>query len=46
MSKPKISLAKRLINLFTSHPWLKLISLVLAIIAWFYVSSELSKFNY
>lgn len=30
---------------FTNHPWLKLISLVLAVITWFYVSGEINKFN-
>lgn len=29
-----------------AHPWLKLVALALAIAAWFYVSSEISKFNY
>lgn len=28
-----------------SHPWLKLIALVLAIMVWFYVKEEISKFN-
>lgn len=28
------------------HPWLKLISLVLAILVWFYVTGEIKSFNY
>jgi len=29
-----------------SHPWLKLISLILAILTWFYVKGEIGRFNY
>lgn len=38
--------AKKGFNLFpliVAHPWLKLISLVLAILVWFYVSGEIGK---
>ena len=31
---------------FTHHPWLKLFSLILAIVFWFYVAGELKQFNY
>lgn len=29
----------------TSHPWLKLIALMLAILVWFYVKGEMNRFN-
>lgn len=45
MSKEKISLGFRIIHFFTYHPWLKLISLILAIMVWFYVRGEISRFN-
>ncbi|MFH1355472.1 MAG: hypothetical protein ABIH19_04930 [Candidatus Omnitrophota bacterium] len=37
MSKQKISFNYRIKHWFTHHPWLKLISLVIAVIVWFYV---------
>jgi len=45
MVKVKVSLDCRIKHWFTYHPWLKLISLVLAILLWFYVSGEMSRFN-
>jgi hypothetical protein len=30
----------------TSHPWLKVIALALAIMIWFYVNGEINRFNY
>jgi len=36
----------RLKHSFTSHPWLKIISLILAIMIWFYVQGEINRFNY
>lgn len=30
----------------TSHPWLKLASLIVAILIWFYVRGEINRFNY
>jgi len=30
----------RIISFFTTHPWLKLVSLLLAAIVWFYVKGE------
>lgn len=29
-----------------SHPWLKLIALILAIMVWFYIRGEIARFNY
>ena len=46
MAQNTISVKEKIIYWFTSHPWLKLISLVLAILVWFYVSGELMRFNY
>ena len=46
MPAKKIDLNKRIIHCFTYHPWLKLIALILAILAWFYVGGELKQFNY
>jgi len=46
MAKQKINLGYRITHLFTYHPWLKLIALMLAIIVWFYVKDEINKFNY
>jgi len=34
-------LKDKIIHWFTSHPWLKLIALVLAILVWFYVKGEM-----
>jgi hypothetical protein len=43
MPKKNYSLKQRWI---LAHPWLKLISLVLAVIVWLYVREEISRFNY
>lgn len=32
---------KRILNWIIRHPWLKLISLILAILAWFYIRGEI-----
>lgn len=45
MAKVRVSLEYRIGHWFTYHPWLKLISLVLAVMLWFYVSGEMSRFN-
>jgi len=45
MSKEKIKLTYKVIHWFTYHPWIKLISLALAVMLWFYVSSEMNRFN-
>lgn len=36
----------RLTRWFISHPWLKLIALILAIMVWFYIKGEINRFNY
>lgn len=46
MPKAKVTIDKIVIHWFTNHPWLKLIALFLAVIVWFYVREEISKFNY
>jgi len=37
MTKKTLNLIYRVLHIFTYHPWLKLISLILAVIAWFYI---------
>ncbi|MDD4894633.1 MAG: hypothetical protein PHW54_04885 [Candidatus Omnitrophica bacterium] len=46
MPKEKISISYRVTHWFTYHPWLKLISLILAVLAWFYVKGEMKHFDY
>lgn len=46
MPKDKVTIVQRIIHWFISHPWLKLIALILAIMVWFYVRGEINKFNY
>jgi len=46
MAKGKVSIGYRILHWFTYHPWLKLIALILAIMAWFYVRGEIKQFNY
>jgi len=41
MSKVKINILYRIKHIFTNHPWLKVISLILAIAAWFYIRGEI-----
>ena len=36
----------RVFHWLTSHPWLKLIALILAIMVWFYIGRELEQYNY
>ena len=43
---PKEKPKDRIIYWITSHPWLKLIALILAILVWFYVRGELNRFDY
>jgi hypothetical protein len=45
MSKNTITLGFRIKHWFTYHPWLKIIALILAVLAWFYVSQEISDFK-
>lgn len=42
MAKDKISIIHRIKHLFLYHPWLKVISLALAIIAWLYIKYEMA----
>ncbi len=46
MPKGKVTIIYRITHWFSYHPWLKVISLILAIIAWFYVKGEISIFKY
>jgi len=45
MTKENITLGFRIKHWVTYHPWLKIIALILAIMAWFYVSQEISNFK-
>jgi hypothetical protein len=46
MTKEKVSISHRITHWFTHHPWLKVISLILAVMAWLYVRGEINRFNY
>lgn len=46
MRKKKDDFSDRFIHWFTRHPWLKLISLVLAVIVWFYVNGKITTAGY
>ncbi|MDP2940970.1 MAG: hypothetical protein Q8N85_01765 [Candidatus Omnitrophota bacterium] len=46
MSQAKVSLIFRCKHWFIYHPWLKIISLALAIIVWHYVKGEIARFNF
>lgn len=41
MSKKRLGIIYRILHVFTHHPWLKLISLVLAVILWLYIREEM-----
>ncbi|HPL83153.1 MAG TPA: hypothetical protein PLJ15_02670 [Candidatus Omnitrophota bacterium] len=41
MVKIKINALYRIKHLFLHHPWLKIISLILAIISWLYIKYEM-----
>ncbi|MDD3087205.1 MAG: hypothetical protein PHP89_01405 [Candidatus Omnitrophica bacterium] len=41
MVKEKITILSRVKHMFLHHPWLKLISLALAIISWMYIKYEM-----
>jgi len=43
---PKSKNINKLLNWLISHPWLKIIALLLAVILWFYVKGEISRFNF
>ncbi len=36
----------KIFHWFTSHPWLKIIALVLAVMVWVYIGRELEQYNY
>ncbi|MHB8154670.1 MAG: hypothetical protein ACYDFR_01275 [Candidatus Omnitrophota bacterium] len=40
MNKNRKNIFSRITCLISTHPWLKLISLLLAVIVWFYVKGE------
>jgi len=44
MSKENIKIGRRVARWIISHPWLKLIALILAIMVWFYAGEEISKY--
>lgn len=46
MTKERTGPGFRILHLFTYHPWLKFISLVLAILVWIYVRDKIGRFNY
>ncbi|HTZ10779.1 MAG TPA: hypothetical protein VMD04_00155 [Candidatus Margulisiibacteriota bacterium] len=46
MTREKVSISRRVAHLFTHHPWLKVISLILAVMVWLYVRGEINRFNY
>ncbi|MDD2679758.1 MAG: hypothetical protein PHO03_03030 [Candidatus Omnitrophica bacterium] len=41
MAKKKLNIAYRILHIFTYHPWLKLISFILAVIVWLYIKEEM-----
>ncbi len=41
MAKQKMSIFHRLLHMLTYHPWLKFISLILAVIVWLYIREEM-----
>lgn len=41
MAKEKVTFISRIKHLFLHHPWLKAISLALAIISWLYIKYEM-----
>ena len=42
----KKNFTRRLIIIITTHPWLKVISLLIAILLWFYIQGEINRFDY
>lgn len=46
MPRNKAKIKSQFIHWFTSHPWLKLIALLLAVVVWLYVKTEIGRFNY
>lgn len=47
MSKEKkVNFLKPIQYWLTSHPWMKLIALIFAVMIWFYVKGEIGRFNF
>lgn len=46
MHKKKVSIVFRIAHWFSSHPFLKLIALIMAIMIWYYAKGEISRLNY
>lgn len=45
MPKVKVDLGYKIRHCFTYHPWLKIISLILAVITWFYINGAIGMFK-
>jgi hypothetical protein len=41
MAKQEFNISYTILHIFTYHPWLKLISFVLAVIVWLYIKEEI-----
>jgi hypothetical protein len=41
MTSEKVRMLDRIKHLFLAHPWLKVISLILAVISWLYIKYEM-----
>lgn len=44
MDKENIKISRRFLSWLTSHPWLKLIAFVLAVMVWFYAREEINRY--
>jgi hypothetical protein len=42
----KTDFLKAIKHWLTSHPWMKLIALIIAVMIWFYVQGEIGQFNF
>lgn len=45
VNKIKFRIIHRMTHIFTYHPWLKVISLILAVILWLYIKEEMLLFQ-
>jgi len=45
MKRIKFNIIYRITHIFTYHPWLKVISLILAVILWLYIKEEMFLFQ-
>jgi hypothetical protein len=43
MRKEKVGFFYRSLHIFTHHPWLKVASLLLAIVTWLFVKGEITR---